>query len=122
MKKIITAIVLTLVLALGMFGCNNAPKHDCNAEGHVFIRYTYDDNATCEQNGTQTTKCEHCNETKTVEKEGTKEPNCSYVNGVCKWCSRQEPSPHVCVYNMETYTIVDGNVYVQNKCSCGEKT
>ena len=45
-----------------------------NALGHKFTNYVYDNNATYEQDGTKTAKCdrENCNATKTVIANGTK--------------------------------------------------
>ena len=89
-------------------GCNSKPpKHDCSVEGHVFIRYTYNNDATCKSDGTESAVCEHCDEVKTNVKLGTKLNECVYVDGECKWCGSLEPQAHVCSFNMYSYNIID---------------
>lgn len=122
MKRIL-AIFVAILTALTVFsGCSGTPKHNCSKDGHVFIRYVSDNNATCLADGTETAKCEHCDETDTKSVLGTRLSTCVYVNGECKWCGAIEPIPHVCAYNMDSYAIVDGEVFHQSKCMCGEKT
>ncbi|MCQ2461803.1 MAG: CHAP domain-containing protein [Clostridia bacterium] len=42
------------------------------ADGHSFLTYVYDKNATCTSDGTKTAKCENCGATDTIEVAGTK--------------------------------------------------
>ena len=39
---------------------------------HSFVNYVSDGNATCQQDGTKTAKCEHCGATDTIPDEGSK--------------------------------------------------
>ena len=56
-------------------GCGKSDVRDIKdtALGHEFLdeNYKYDNNAKCEQNGTETAKCTRCYATKTREKPGT---------------------------------------------------
>ena len=55
-------------LSLFLSGCNLfSQKHE-----HKFVNYVYNDDATCLNDGTETAKCEGCDETHTRVKEGTK--------------------------------------------------
>lgn len=58
------------------YTCKN-PDHGKKTEpipklNHDFKTYIYDNNATCEADGTETAKCERCNETDTRTKVGSK--------------------------------------------------
>ena len=58
------------------YTCTENPAHTRTepipALNHQFGAYIYDNNATCTQDGTETAKCERCNETDTRTVKGTK--------------------------------------------------
>ena len=58
------------------YTCTKNPAHTKTepipALNHQFGAYTFNNNATCTQDGTETAKCERCNETDTRTKAGTK--------------------------------------------------
>ena len=58
------------------YTCTKNPAHTKTepipALNHLFSNYTYNNDATCTQDGTETAKCERCNETDTRTKAGTK--------------------------------------------------
>ena len=58
------------------YTCTKNPAHTRTepipALNHDFKTYIYDNNATCTQDGTETAKCERCNETDTRTVKGTK--------------------------------------------------
>ena len=58
------------------YTCTKNPAHTRTepipALNHLFSNYIYDNNATCTQDGTETAKCERCNETDTRTAKGTK--------------------------------------------------
>ena len=58
------------------YTCTKNPAHTRTepipALNHQFGAYIYDNNATCTQDGTETAKCERCNETDTRTVKGTK--------------------------------------------------
>lgn len=58
------------------YTCTKDPAHTKTepipALNHLFSNYTYNNDATCTQDGTETAKCERCNETDTRTKAGTK--------------------------------------------------
>ena len=58
------------------YTCTENPAHTRTepipALNHLFGAYIYDNNATCTQDGTETAKCERCNETDTRTAKGSK--------------------------------------------------
>ena len=58
------------------YTCTKNPAHTKTepipALNHLFGAYTFNNNATCTQDGTETAKCERCNETDTRTRAGTK--------------------------------------------------
>ena len=58
------------------YTCTKDPAHTKTepipALNHLFGAYTFNNNATCTQDGTETAKCERCNETDTRTRAGTK--------------------------------------------------
>ena len=60
------------------YTCTKNPAHTKTepipALNHLFSNYTYNNDATCTQDGTETAKCERCNETDTRTKAGTRLP------------------------------------------------
>ncbi|MDY3780665.1 MAG: hypothetical protein SOZ90_00565 [Candidatus Faecousia sp.] len=58
------------------YTCTKNPAHTRTepipALNHLFSNYTYDNNATCTQDGTETAKCERCDATDTRTKAGSK--------------------------------------------------
>lgn len=58
------------------YTCTKNPAHTRTepipALNHLFSNYTYNNDATCTQDGTETAKCERCNETDTRTVKGTK--------------------------------------------------
>ena len=58
------------------YTCTKDPAHTKTepipALNHLFGAYTYNNDATCTQDGTETAKCERCNETDTRTVKGTK--------------------------------------------------
>ncbi|MDE7440337.1 MAG: leucine-rich repeat domain-containing protein, partial [Clostridia bacterium] len=59
------------------------------ATDHKFLNYVSDNNSTCIENGTETAKCENCDETDTREKVNGKTPHV-FENGKCKVCGTDE--------------------------------
>ena len=78
----------------------------CDAErivvGHNFIDYVYNNDATCIQNGTETSKCDACEETHTREAIGTMTDH-NFEDGRCSLCN--EP---------DTNSSTDGNSNTNN--------
>ncbi len=73
------------------------------ASGHSFINYTYNNDATCTSDGTETAYCEHgCGKTDERTAEGTKLPH-AYGDPVWTWADG---------FSKATATFT---------CSCGEK-
>ena len=82
-------------------GCDKVNKVDVNPLGHIFSAYEPDNNGTCIEDGTQTAKCENCEETQTITLPDSKNKNnhnyewtvieqtCSTgtKHGVCQWCN-----------------------------------
>ena len=60
------------------YTCTKNPAHTKTepipALNHLFSNYTYNNDATCTQDGTETAKCERCNETDTRTAKGTRLP------------------------------------------------
>ena len=58
-----------------VYTCENCGKskneNTVPATGHTFLNYTYNNNATCTQNGTESAQCEHCDAKDSRIKEGT---------------------------------------------------
>ena len=58
------------------YTCTENPAHTRTepipALNHLFSNYTYNNNATCTQDGTETAKCERCNDTDPRTKAGSK--------------------------------------------------
>lgn len=66
--------------------CDDVVCNLCDAEreavAHVFENYTFNNNATCTKNGTETAKCENCDITNTREKANSMLPH-SWKNATC---------------------------------------
>ena len=73
------------------------------ALGHSFVNYVYNEDATTEQDGTETAKCERCDETDTRVKPGTKIHVHAYYETV---------TPPTCTnQGYTTYTCECGDTY-----------
>lgn len=57
---------------------------------HSFTDYVYNNDATCTANGTETAKCDRCDETDTREKEDSMLEH-NYENGTCTVCGVADP-------------------------------
>ena len=57
---------------------------------HTFTEYISNNDATCTQNGTKTSKCENCDAIDTIIDEGTMKPH-NYVNDACDSCGIAAP-------------------------------
>lgn len=57
---------------------------------HSFTDYVYNNDATCTANGTETAKCDRCDETDTREKEDSMLEH-NYENGTCTVCGAADP-------------------------------
>lgn len=97
MKKSTKTTLLTVTCLLGavsLAGCGEEPKpHE-----HVFSNYVSDNNATCTKNGTKTAKCEGCDETNTVEEQGSMKAHSfgSYVSNNDATCTADGTKTATC--------------------------
>ena len=76
---------------------------------HSFVNYVSDGNATCQQDGTKTAKCEHCDATDTIADEGSKTGH-SFVNYVSDGnatCQQDGTKTAKCEHCDATDTITD---------------
>lgn len=53
---------------------------------HSYTEYTYNDDANCAHNGTETAKCDYCDATDTVSVPGTKLPSHTFKYFKCEVC------------------------------------
>lgn len=63
------------------------PAHD----SHTYVNYVYNNDATCEADGTETAKCTGCDETDTRTKVGSRTDHI-YENYQCKFCETLDPN------------------------------
>ncbi len=84
--KLICVILLTFICSAALSACETISTHE-----HNFTNYISDNNASCEQDGTKTAKCESCNITNTVTETGTALGH-KYEDGVCSVCGKIDGS------------------------------
>lgn len=53
-------------------GCGAEERRTVDALGHSFTSYISDGNASCQQDGTKTSRCDRCGQTDTIPDEGTR--------------------------------------------------
>lgn len=82
MKRKWLFVVIVGVCLSGLFACGE-PPHE-----HEFDFYTYNNDATCISDGTETAVCAGCGATDTRVKAGSLNPNAhKFVDGFCEYCS-----------------------------------
>lgn len=115
---------------------------------HSFTRYTSNNNATCTQDGTKTSKCDRCSETDTItdvgsklgheftnyipdnnatyEKDGTKTAHCNHKGCTATDTIADEGTKLESKMTFKTLTVgqknIDGNIPVYGKVSNAQKT
>ena len=83
MKRKWLFVVIVGVCLSGLFACGE-PPHE-----HKFDFYTYNNDATCISDGTETAVCAGCGATDTRVKAGSLNPNAhKFVDGFCEYCSK----------------------------------
>ena len=83
------SVILAFLMSAFFCACDFGDFINPNKHEHSYINYVSDNNATCTANGTETAKCEKCNETNTREEANSKKPHIfvNYVsdnNATCK--------------------------------------
>lgn len=63
-----------------------------SALGHSFVKYEKDNNASCEHDGTETSKCERCDATHTRDIAGTRLDHDFGADGRCNMCHEKKPT------------------------------
>lgn len=63
---------------------------DVDSSNHSFTTYVYNDDATCETDGTETATCDRCGATDTRAAAGTARGH-DYADGVCIVCGAEDP-------------------------------
>ena len=100
--------------------CESPAKCACGysigaALGHTFGTYTYDNNATCTKDGTNTAKCKTCGATDTVTATGTAKHIYDSVVVTPATCTTGGYTTHTCVRcgdsYKDTYTDPNGHKY-----------
>ena len=105
-KKIASFILVATAAtcSLAMVGCNRtvSPFHK-----HKYS-YTYNNDATCGQDGTQTGKCKYCDKTDTIVKAGTATGEHNFNGYICSVCGDYSPDAPV-AYDLDFIKL--GNHY-----------
>ena len=71
-KKIFhAAIIVVISVAMSLLFSACAPKDDGEEHTHEYVNYTYNNDATCVADGTETGKCKYCDKTNTRTKANT---------------------------------------------------
>ena len=71
-KKIFhAAIIVVISVAMSLLFSACAPKGDGEEHTHEYVNYTYNNDATCVADGTETGKCKYCDKTDTRTKANT---------------------------------------------------
>ena len=108
-RIILTALSAILVFMVSAFfcACDLADLIPSDNHEHSFVNYVADGNATCTQNGTETAKCEGCDETDTREIANSKLKH-SFINYVADGdatCTENATETAKCDNCSETDTI-----------------
>lgn len=120
MKKKIMSILLAstiAVTALGLTACNDDTgdgigDNSENSHKHSYISYVYNDDATCSNDGTETSKCEYCEETDTrVSEEHPATGEHEFEGYTCNICGEYAPNTPVTA-GLKYEEIVENGVAV----------
>lgn len=133
MRKRITvafiAILLMLPCAFGMTACKEGDDNtETDEHSHVFTEYIYNNDATCVTDGTETAKCEKCDETDTRTKANTATGVHTFSNYIYNndaTCTADGTETSKCAHCDETDTRAKigsaGHSYTDYVCTvCGE--
>ena len=80
----------TISIESGNSSLTDATIHYEQDHPHTFTSYVSDNNATCTEDGTETAKCDHCDETDTRTDTGSKLGH-SFTNDTCTNCGMPKP-------------------------------
>ncbi len=94
----------------------------CEEHEHVFIDYVFNNDSTCVENGTETSKCKYCDVTDTRTKTGTATGEHTFENYVCKVCGEYTPNAPI-TDGLEFFPVMsDGNTITYSVNGIGTAT